>query len=152
MTPLPFGTFPKIHPFLKGQASLRGVCLWQNICNSGKSSQEKGALKKSKSLDFVPTGRPPHPLPRGWDTKNGKKYFNVYFALQTNLSIIIFHENVPFFVGGNMWKGYPPTLVENLEIYGQLQGKFGFYKFWQNLAFGRTPPLVGTKPQLLPCF
>ena len=38
--PPPLRTFLKIHPFLKGKASLRGVCLWQNICNSGKSSQQ----------------------------------------------------------------------------------------------------------------
>ena len=28
MTPPPFRTFPKIHPFWKGDASLRGCCLW----------------------------------------------------------------------------------------------------------------------------
>ena len=74
----------------------------------------RGAVKKKngKIWSFGPTGGPPPP-PRDLVQKNGKKIFNVYFAFQTILSNLFFHENLPFFGFFLVGTGEPPPSLGN---------------------------------------
>ena len=52
-------------------------------------------------------------------------FFYVYFAFQTILSILIFHENVPFWGAKKLGQGNPPPRLKIVPTLAQL---FPFYR------------------------
>ena len=88
--------------------------------NRFRSNCIRGAfkIKKWEKLVFWTNRRTPPPSPRKLVHLKVKKNFDVYFAFQTILSILIFHENVPFWGAKKLGQGNPPPSLENCPNFG----------------------------------